>query len=164
MNKKVLLLLVIFAIVIFMSHFVVGHSSQDFDGHFTMDVPLGNHYSDVAWCWSNGRLGCEGEYWEDNAGCELGEGDMVIFYYNNSLLSDGESNAWQHAVNGLNKSYLYQICRDDGDLLILTNDMGMRNLPPYLVGKPNFDGSEAVFVGSKNFDDAMHYASTIKFK
>ena len=164
MNKKVLLIIVIFAIILFMFQFVLGHSNQDFDGHFMMEVPFGDHYSNVAWCWANGALGCEGEYWEDSAGCELDDGEMIIYYYNNSLLCDGESNAWQHAVNGLTTSYLYEIYQNDGNSLVLTTNIGMRNMPPYLVGKANQDGSEAVFVGSKNLDDAMRYANTIEFR
>ena len=163
MNKKVLLIIIIIAIVFSIFQFGMIHSSQDFDGHFTMDIPLGDHYSDVAWCRANGALGCKGEYWEDNAGCELDDGEMVVYYYNNSLLVEGESNAWQHAVNDLTTSYLYEIYQNDGNSLILTTDIDMRNMPPYLVGKVDNDGSEAVFVGSRNLDDAMHYANTIEF-
>ena len=48
--------------------------------------------------------------------------------------------------------------------MILTNDIDMRKMPPYLVGKESPDGSEAVFVGSRNLDDAKHYANTIEFR
>lgn len=47
------------------------NSNQDFDGLFAMDVLIGQHYSDVAWCTANGALGCANEYLEDNAGCEI---------------------------------------------------------------------------------------------
>jgi len=162
-NKKVLFAIMIFAIVFLTAQFALSHSNQDFDGHFTMDVPFGKHYSDVAWCRANGALGCKCEYWEDDAGCELDDGEIIVYYYNNSLLVEGESNAWQHAVNDLTTSYLYDIYQNDGKSLILTSDLGMRNMPPYLVGKVNHDGSKAVFVGSRSLDDAMHYADTIEF-
>ncbi len=138
-------------------------SNQDFDGLFTMDVPLGQHYSDVAWCWANGALGCAKEYWEDNAGCEIDGDEIVIYYYNNSLLVEGESNAWQHAINDLTTSYLYEIYQNDGDSILLTNDIGMSNMPPYLIGKVNDDGSKAVFVGGYNLDVLKKYSDSIEF-
>ena len=147
-----------------MAHFVVGHSNQDFDGHFTMDVPFGCHYTNVAWCWSGGGLGCRCEYWDDDAGCDLVDGDIVVYYYNESQLVEGESNILQHAGNTLNTSYLYHVHYGHDDSLILTNDIDMRKMPPYLVGKESPDGSEAVFVGSRNLDDAKHYANTIEFR
>ena len=139
-------------------------STYDFDGHFTMNVPLGKHYSDVAWCRPNGALGCAAEYWEDGAGCELDKNEFVVYYYNNSLLVEGESNALQHSLNGLNTSYLYKIEQNYGNLFVLTNDIGMRNMPPYLVGTANDDGSEAVFVGGHNLNDLKRYAHSVEFK
>ena len=140
------------------------YSTQDFDGHFTMKVPLGKHYADVAWCWANGALGCAAEYWEDNAGCEIDGNEMVIYYYNNSQLVDGESNAFQHAVDDLTISYFYELKQNDGNLMILTNDVGMTNMPPYLVGKQNDDGSEVVFVGGYDINNLKNYANSIEFK
>lgn len=142
------------------------NSTQDFDGNFTMDVPLGNHYRNVVWCLSNGHgaLGCADEYWEDNAGCDLNVNDMVIYYYDNSLLYDGESNAWQHTVNDLTRYYLYEIYQDDGNSLVLKTDYCMHNTPTYLVGKVNGDGSKVVFVGGHKLDDLKKYADTIEFK
>ena len=139
-------------------------STYDFDGLFAMDVPAGQHYSDVAWCRANGALGCAREYWEDNAGCEIDGNEFVVYYYNNSQLVEGESNAWQHAINDLTGSYLYTVYQDDGDSIILTNDIGMRNMPQYLVGKVNGDGSKVVFVGGYDLDDLKKYADSIEFK
>ena len=139
------------------------NSSQDFDGNFTMDVPMGKHYSNVAWCWSNGALGCADEYWADDAGCDLRENDMVVYYYDNSLLIGGESNAWQHAVDDLTTSYLYEIFQDDGNSLVLKTDVFMHNTPPYLVGKPNEDGSKVVFVGGYHLNDLNRYIDTVEF-
>lgn len=139
-------------------------STQDFDGLFTMNVPLGHHYSDVAWCRSNGALGCAKEYWEDDSGCEIDGNEMVCYFYDNSQLVEGESNAWQHAVNDLTVSYLYKVYQDDGNSLVLTNDIGMRNMPPYLVGKVNEDGSKAVFVGGYNLNNLKKSADSIEFK
>lgn len=164
MNKKVLLIIVLLAIIIFMAQFVVGHPRQDFDGHFTMDVPFNCHYSNVAWCWDGGGLGCRCEYWEDYAGCELSDGEMIVFYYNESLLCDDETSLLRQTINTLNKTYMYQVWPAEGDLMILTNDLDMKNVPPYLVGKESYDGSEIVFVGCRNLDDAKQYANTIEFK
>ena len=55
-------------------------SSQDFDGLFTMDVPLGQHYSDLTWCHSNKALGCTKQYCEDNSDCVIGEDDFAVYY------------------------------------------------------------------------------------
>lgn len=54
--------------------------------------------------------------------------------------------------------------QSNGDLIILTNDIGMRKLPPFLAGKSTENGDEVVFVGGRNLDEVMHYANTIKFK
>lgn len=103
MNKKLLIAIVVLILIIISLIAMISFnlSSQGFDGHFTMDVPLGTHYSDVAWCRVNGGLGCECEYWEDNDDGIISEGDFVVYYYNNSLLVDGESNALDHAINDL---------------------------------------------------------------
>ena len=162
MNKKVLLIIVVLALIAIMAIFPLHLSNQNFDGLFTMDVPLAKHYSDTAYCWPNGGLGCLKEYWEDNAGCDIEDGDIVVYYYNNSLLSNGESNVFEHAMNVLTTSYLYEVYHD-GDLIILTNDLDMRKMPPYLVGKSNENGDEVVFVGGRNLNDVKHYASTIEF-
>ena len=163
MNKKILVAIIILAIALIVFVFPVNLFAQDFDGHFTMNVPVGKQYRDISYCLPNGGLGSEAEYWEVNAGCDIEEGDIVVYYYNNSLLAEGESNAWQHALNGLTTSYLYQRASNDGNLVVLTNDIDMKKMPPYLAGKSNEDGSEAVFVGGKNLDDIKRYANTIEF-
>lgn len=129
-----------------------------------MDLPIGQEYSDISWCYSNKRLGCAAEYWEKDAGCEIDGDEAAIFYYDNSLLVGGESNAYQHAVDDLTKTYLYKAYQKDGNLLVLKNDIGMRNLPEYLVGVGNDDGSKAVFVGGYNLDELKTYAKSIEFK
>ena len=164
MNKKVLSIIIIVAVIVLMAQFVMALSNQDFDGHFSMNVPFAKHYSDTAYCWPNGGLGCKCEYWEDNAGCDIENGDIVVYYYNNSLLSEGESNALEHAIRGLTTSYLYKMAQNSGDLIILTNDLDMTKMPPFLAGKSTPDGDEVVFVGGRNLDDVKHYANTIKFK
>ena len=109
-------------------------------------------------------MGCAKEYWERDAGCEIDRDEIVIYYYDNSLVCDGESNAWQHAINDLTTSYLYEIYQNDGDSIVLINYLGMRNMPPYLVGKVNNDGSQVVFVGGHNLDDLKKCANTVKFE
>ena len=80
-SKKVFLVIpiVIVALILVMPI----SSTYDFDGHFTMDVPLAKHYSDVAWCRPNGALGCAAEYWEDSAGCELDGNEFIVYYVSN---------------------------------------------------------------------------------
>ena len=139
--------------------------SQDFDGSFSMNVLAGQHYSDVAYCRPNGALGCARKYWEDsNDDCAIDENDMVVYYYNNSLLVDGEANAYDHALEALTDSYLYNLQATDGKLIILTNGISMKNLPPYLAGVANEDGSEVVFVGGFHLDELKKYADSIEFK
>ena len=163
-SKKVSLLLIIIVLSLIIGLSSLAFANQDFDGLFTMNVPIGQHYSDVAYCKPNGELGSAKEYWEDNSNCKIDEDEMVIYYYNNSLLVQGESNAWQHAVDDLTSSYLYKFYQEDGNLLVLTNDIGMRNLPKYVVGQTTDDGSEAVFVGGYNLDTLKNYANSIEFK
>ncbi len=163
MNRKVFIIIIILTVISLTAVFAINVSNQDFDGHFTMDVPLGKHYRDVAYCLPNGGLGCKCEYWEDNAGCDIEDGDIVIYYYNNSLLVDGESNALEHAMSALTTSYFYQPSKD-GDLIVLTNDVDMRKLPPFMAGKSTENGDEVVFVGGRNLDDVKHFANTIEFK
>ncbi|MGX8694292.1 MAG: hypothetical protein ACSW71_05225, partial [Methanobrevibacter sp.] len=132
MNKKVILILMIILALTSIMAVTSFKSNQDFDGLFTMDIPAGQHFTDVAYCLPNGALGCSREYLDDNTGCELEQDDIMIFYYNDSYLVKGESNAWQHAVNDLTTSYFYQVVQDDGNSLVLTNDLGMKVMPPYL--------------------------------
>ena len=101
---------------------------------------------------------------DEDTGCELEQDDIIVCYYNDSYLVEGESNAWQHAVNGLTTSYFYQVVQDDGNLLVLTNDIGMKMMPPYLVGVKNNDGSKAVFVGGYHLDNLKNYANSVEFK
>lgn len=165
MNKKSLIaIFVLILIIISLVALILPKlSSQDFDGHFTMNVPLAKHYRDVAWCWGNGGLGSQCEYWEDNDEGVITGNDIVIYYYNNSLLSDGESNALQHAVEGLTHSYCFQRHPDDGNLMVFTNDIGMSAVPTFLVGKSSESGDEVVFVGTRDLDLAKRYANTIEF-
>lgn len=162
MNKKIFIALIIIVLIFVVAIFSLPLSNQNFDGLFRMNVPLGKHYSDTAYCWSNGGLGSAREYWEDNAGCDIEDGDIVVYYYDSSILGAGESNAFQHAVDGLTTSYLYKAHRE-GDLIILTNDPDMTKMPPYLAGVSNEDGSEAVFVGGRSLDDVKRYANTVEF-
>ena len=139
-------------------------STYDFEGLFTIDLPIGQEYQNVAWCYANGALGCKNEYWEKDAGCDIDGNEIVIYYYNNSLLDDGESNAWQHAINDLTNSYFYEVEENDGNLVVLKTDIYMHNTPPYLVGKVNNEGSKVVFVGGYNLDDLKKCANTVKFE
>lgn len=163
MGKKILLVVILILISI-TAIFAFQNNTQDFDGNFTMNVPLGKQYYDVAYCLPNGRLGCVKEYWDVNGGCVMGENDIVMYYYDDSCLVEGETSAWQHAIGTLTTSYLYDYFQNDGDLVILTNDIGMNNMPPYIVGKSNNDESKVVFVGGYNLDDLKHYANSIEFK
>lgn len=163
MNKKLIVVAVILLIISLTSVYGIFFSNQNFEGKFTMDVPMGKHYQDVAYCYPNGGLGCIAEYVDTGSDDYFEEGDIIVYYYNNSLLVDGESNAWQHAINGLTTSYLFKLDHNDGDLTILTNDLDMNAIPHYLVGKSNDDGSEAVFVGGNNLDDVKRYAGTVEF-
>ncbi|WP_298501128.1 hypothetical protein [uncultured Methanobrevibacter sp.] len=162
MNKKIFILILV--VIIALCLIMPITSTQDFDGNFTMEVPFGSHYSNVAWCRANGALGCADEYWEENAGCDLDENEMVVYYYDDSLLGDGESNVLQYAVDDLTYTYLYEIHNDDENSLVLKTDYSMHNTPTYLVGKVNGDASKVVFVGGHNLDDLIHYANTIKFR
>lgn len=163
MNKKVLLIIMIFAVISLAAQFAVSQSNQDFDGHFMMNVPFGKHYRNVEWCHDNGALGCKAEYWDDDNGCVIGEKDIVVYYYNSSLLSQGESNVLEHALNVLTTTYLFQEYQLDGDLIVLTNGLGMRRVPTFMVGKGSESGDEAVFVGGRDLDYVKQYASTIEF-
>lgn len=161
MGKKIILFGVL--VLVFLVLLSFNFANQDFDGKFTMNVPIGTHYSDTAYCLPNGKLGCVGEYWPDNSDCVIDDGDIVVFYYNNSLLQDGEANAYEHALGTLTNSYLYHLEQRDGDLIILTNSIEMQNLPPYLAGKVSGGGNEVVFVGGKNLNDVKRYANSIEF-
>jgi len=164
MGKKFLITIIILALISFSVVFAVQSNAQDFDGNFNMDIPIGKEYYDISYCLPNGRLGSAREYWDVNSGCEMDEDEIVVYYYDNSCLVEGESDAWQHAVNVLTTSYLYESYQNEGNLVILANDIGMRNMPPYIVGVTNDDQSKVVFVGGYYLDDLKHYANTVKFK
>ena len=164
MGKKLLIAVIVLALISFTLVFAVQNNSQDFDGNFTMNVPIGKEYYDVSYCLPNGRLGSAMEYWDVNSGCEMAEDEFVVYYYDNSCLVEDETNAWQHAINVLTTSYLYEPYQNEGNLVILSNDIGMRNMPPYIVGVTNDDQSKVVFVGGYHLDDLKHYANTVKFQ
>ena len=163
-KKKLLLLMVILALVCVTAVNSFATSSQDFDGLFTMDVPLGQHYSDLGWCHSNKPLGCTKQYCEDNSNCVIGEDDFAVYYYDDSQLSVGESNAADHSLYVLTTTFLYDFYQSDGDMIILHNDIGMQNLPEYVVGVRNDDSSKAVFVGGYDLDMLKKYANSVEFK
>lgn len=129
-----------------------------------MNLPLSQHYVEVAYCLPCGELGCEREYWEENAGCFIEGDEMVVYYYNESVLADGESDTWQHAITTLKSTYLYDDYGTDGKLVILNNSLPVRNVPQYLVGLSNDDNSEVVFVGGYNLDKLKFYANSIELK
>ena len=165
MNKKALLIIIIIvAIISLVSINSIQSSRQDFDGLFEMNVPMGIHYRDIAYCLPNGRLGCVKEYWDENSGCDMSKGEIVIYYYDDSCLSGGESNTLDHAINTLTTSYFYKFNQNDGKLMILTNDLGSKNMPPYIVGVSNDDDSKVVFVGGYDLNDLKYYANSIEFK
>ncbi len=164
MGKKLGVLCIVLLLVSVTVVFAVQNNTQDFDGNFTMNVPIGKEYYDASYCLPNGRLGCVMEYWDVNSGCQMADDDIVMYYYDNSCLVKGETNAWQHAIDTLTTSYLYKPYQNEGNLVILTNDIGMSNMPPYIVGVTNNDQSKVVFVGGYHLDDLKHYANTVKFK
>ncbi len=163
-KKKWLLLMVILALVCVTAVNSFATSSQDFDGLFTMDVPLGQHYSDLTWCHSNKALGCTKQYCEDNSDCVIGEDDFAVYYYDDSRLPVGESNAADHAVHVLTTTFIYDFYQSDGDLIILHNNIDMRNLPEYVVGVRNDDSSKVVFVGGYDLNMLKKYAKSVEFK
>ena len=164
-KKKWLILIVILALIGVTAVNSFATSSQDFDGLFTMDVPIGQHYSDSAWCFSNKPLGCAKQYTEDDdPNCVIDKDEFAVYYYDNSQLVSGESSAAEHAGNVLTTSFIYEVYQRDGDLLILHNDIGMTNLPEYLVGVTNNDGSKVVFVGGYDLGMLKSYASSVKLK
>ena len=163
-KKKWLLLMVILALVCVTAVSSFATASQDFDGLFTMDVPLGQHYSDLGWCHSNKPLGCTKQYCEDNSDCVIGENDFAVYYYDDSQLSAGESNAADHALHVLTTTFLYDFYQSDGDMIILHNDIGMQNLPEYAVGVRSDDESKVVFVGGYDLDMLKKYAGSVEFK
>lgn len=165
MSKKTLfIIIVILAFIGLVAVHSIQPSRENFEDLFEMDVPQGQHFEDKAVCLPNGRLGCTKEFWEVNSGCEMGKNDIVVYYYDNSCLVDGESNAWEHAIFALTKSYLYEPYKREDNLVILTNDLGSSSMPPFIVGTHNDDGSKVVFVGGYNLDDLMKYAKSIEFK
>lgn len=163
MGKKILLAIVILALISITVVFAFQNNTQDFDGNFAMNVPIGKQYYDIAYCLPNGRLGSTMEYWDANSGCQMTEDEIVVYYYDDSYLVAGENNALEHAINTLTTSYLYKFSQNDGNLMILTNDIGMRNMPPYIVGVVNDDASKVVFVGGYHLDNLKYYANSVKF-
>ena len=163
-KKKWLVLMVILVLCCVAAVNSFGTSSQDFDGLFTMNVPLGQHYSDLGWCYSNKPLGCTHQYCEDNSDCVIGEDDFAVYYYDDSQLSYDESNAAEHAVNVLTTTFLYDYYQSEGDLIVLHNNIAMQNLPEYIVGVMNDDASKVVFVGGYDLNMLKSYANSVEFK
>ena len=62
-SKRFYLLLIIIGIFFIVAFTSFVYSSQDFDGLFTMDVPLGKHYEDQSYCYQNKPLGVQSSMW-----------------------------------------------------------------------------------------------------
>ena len=137
------------------------YSYQNFDDHFCMNIGVGEHYEDVAWCKPCGSLGSTGEYWEQNAGCELNGDEVVIYYYNESALGDYENDVYQHVYFDLTTSYLYDKKYQDGKIIYFENQIDMRNLPKYLACVRH--GNEVVCVGGQSLAKVGQYAQSITF-
>ena len=139
-------------------------ATQDFDGLFTMNVPIGEHYSDAVWCYSNKPLGCAKEYLKDDFDGVIDEDEFAVFYYDDSQVAGGYSNAADYSIHVLTTSFVYNFYQSEGDMLVFYNDIGMKNLPEYVVGVRSDDNSKAVFVGGYDLDMLKSYASSVKFK
>lgn len=166
MNKKIMTIILILVFVFAMSH-VNSFTSKnhDFDGYFTMDVPGDYNFKDVSWCLPNGALGCSDEFTDENRDCLYRNESIIVYYYNDSVLLDGESDVLNHALGTLTSSYFYNYVGNDGELIILTqeyDDMGM--FSKYLVGVSNEKDNEVVFVGGPDLGEVKRYAETIEFK
>ena len=66
LSTKILVFLVLLSVVALVLIMPIS-STYDFDGLFTVDLPMGQEYSNVAWGYANGALGCKNEYWEKDA-------------------------------------------------------------------------------------------------
>ncbi|WP_407375315.1 hypothetical protein [Methanobrevibacter sp.] len=133
------------------------YDTQNFGGSFNMTVHLGEVYVPSQ---SNGSLGSVCEYINNNSDGNFRKGDINIYYYNESVLADNETDVLEHALGDLTTTYSYQINQND-DLIILQNDKEMCGIPFFLVGKTN--GNEVVFLGGENMNELTQYANSIKF-
>ncbi|MEE1133262.1 MAG: hypothetical protein UHW60_00690 [Methanobrevibacter sp.] len=158
-------MIVILALMAIMAVSSFATATQDFDGLFTMEVPIGEHYSDAAWCYSNKPLGCAKEYLkDDDPNGVIDEDEFAVYYYDNSQVSGEYSNAADYSTYVLTTSFVYKFYQSEGDMLVFYNDIGMTNLPKYVVGVRSDDNSKAVFVGGYDLDNLKYYANTVKFK
>ena len=163
-KKRWLLLIVILALIAITAVSSFTTATQDFDGLFTMNVPIGEHYSDAAWCYDNKPLGCAKEYLkDDDPNGVIDEDEFAVYYYDNSQVSGGYSNAADYSVHVLTTSFVYNFYQSDGDMLVFYNDIGMTNLPEYVVGVRSDDNSKAVFVGGYDLDMLKSYANSVEF-
>ena len=163
MSKKLLVTFIILSLISLTAVYTIQSNNYDFEGLFSMNVPFGKEYEDIAYCFPNGRLGCAKEYWDVSSGCQMSENEIVIFYYDDSYLVDGETNTLNHAINTLTTSYFYEFLPREDNLMILTTDIGLKDMPPYLVGVVNNDKTEVVFVGGYHLNELKNYANSIKF-
>ena len=134
---------------------------QNFDNQFYVSTQMNEHYEDVSWCKPNGALGCVAEYWEDDAGCELNGDEVAIYYYNESVLLDGESNVYHHVHENLIHSYLYKEQQHQGKNTLFKSTINMRNVPPYLMCVRH--GNKVVCVGGENIDKIKQYSQSVVF-
>ena len=157
-KKRWILLIVILTLIAITAVSSFATATQDFDGLFTMN------YSDAAWCYSNKPLGCAKEYLKDDFDGVIDEDEFAVFYYDDSQVAGGYSNAADYSIHVLTTSFVYNFYQSEGDMLVFYNDIGMKNLPEYVVGVRSDDNSKAVFVGGYDLDMLKSYASSVKFK
>lgn len=158
MNKYIIMLLLLIVVLLTCTF---SYSYQNFDDNFHINTDAGEHYENIAWCRANGALGSAAEYWEDNAGCELNGDEVVIYYYNESVINNDENNVYEHVYHDLITTYLYEEMQRKNNLIFFKCKIDMKNMPQYLVLCTEQD--EVVCIGGNNLDKIERYGQSVIF-
>lgn len=133
--------------------------NQTFDDVFTIEVPLEKTLSPAS---VNGSLGSVHEYYDSSTEGNFRNGGIIVYYYDDSILSDNESDVMGHVLQDLTTTYSYQLNQNDDEMAILENDADMCGIPPFLAGKSNGEG-KVVLVGGENLNELESYVNSIQF-
>lgn len=159
MNKKIITLLAVFAVVISLaSVYAVETTNHDFDGLFKMDVPVDENFTNpVEEGQYSAKLSANAEYVGQN---------ISVYYYNESNMAP-DFNA-----NNLT-DYLPQMLKSnsafmdepviDGNVYIWNNTVGGSSGGLFLVGIPSDDATEMVCMEGNNLDDLKTFINSVEF-
>ncbi|WP_296876326.1 hypothetical protein [uncultured Methanobrevibacter sp.] len=159
MNKKIITLLAVFAVVISLaSVYAVETTNHDFDGLFKMNVPVDENFTNpVKEGQFSAKLSANAEYAGQN---------ISVFYYNESNMAPDfkAENITDYLPKMLKSNSVFMDEPSiEGKVYIWNNTAGGSSDGLYLVGISSDDAKEMVCVEGNNLDDLKSFINSVEF-